>query len=1186
MHHTLHKILTKKYLVISVAVLLFYALVGFVVAPLAIRWYVPKYAQQNLHCQASVETIRINPFLLTLEMNGFSLRQADASPLVAFARLFVDLEMSGLFHWAVVLKELELEKPDIHVVIEPDGSINFEKLATTPPQLSEPAKKQTQPLPFICQSVKVRGGRIGVVNTMQSTPADLTIQELDLNLIDLATVKNHNGTYHIAAKTEAGESFQWDGEIALAPLRSKGKLSLNAIQVASLWQFFRDSTNLEQPVGTINFSTEYRFVAVDNAPVRMTLEGLHVSFADLSLKQLKTDKPFFQLKNLALDAPRFDLATKALHIGRLLVEDGFVDARISESGAVNLEQIIRESRPKHHQGKETPIPATQPSGSGPGAEQNIVPSPPLAPDPPLKIQVDAVEVKNIALDVDDKSRIIPFKAAIAGVDLRLQAVMELGANANSMVFRDIASELRGASVHSSQEREPLFAAEMLTAEGGLCNLDTHSLSFTRIAMSKGRLDAGRDAAGNLNWQQLLQVKGSVEKPAATKPSSDAGSAWGVLVKSFEVEGFSAKFSDLTTRSDKPVLSLQNFKARLADVDGKSPMGFNVGFQLEQGGAATVSGTVKPSVPSVEAEVNVSGMVLTSLQPYLEPFVTLKLQSASVAAQGRLRYGVPGDAQKVLYEGNFSLNNLRLADASSPKKPYLSWDAVQLPKFKLTLQPNRLDAQEIRIVKPVGEFIIGEDKTLNLAKVLKNSPSSNKTPTAAKSAAKPVTTKAGQKKDHDAFPYRIAKVQVEKGNVVFADLSLRPKFMTRIHDLKGTVTDLSSTQDAQAKIQMDGQVDQYGTAKINGVIRPHDFGRASDIELIFRNLEMKNLSPYSGKFAGRLIKSGKFSADLQYKLQDYKMVGENKIVIDNLSLGDQVDNPGATNLPLDLAIALLKDANGRIDIGLPVTGDLNDPHFSIGSLVWKMLTNLITKAISAPFRALGNLLGGGEEKFDALVFDPGSADLLAPEKEKLLKLVDALKSRPQLKLVVQGRYSPEVDGMEFKERSIRRSVGTRLGTKLGPNDNPEPLSFTDSSTQNALEKLFAERFGKESLHELEKGIEAGTVTPRTPVRQQQHKEKEAGMFAKMAEGMKLYKVIPGGKSPEQAVLWAGELYTRLVEGEKVTDKTFLQLAENRAQSIVTYLDSEAQIPKDRVRIKAPEPLAGNEQPSVTLSLDTM
>lgn len=1181
MNHIIRKMLTSKYTAATVAALLLYAFVGFVIAPLVIRWYVPKYAQQSLHCRAGVATIRINPFLLTFEINRFSLHQADEAPLVAFERLYVDLEMSSLFHWAVVLKELELEKPDIQVVIESDGSVNFEKLATSSSQLPESAKKEAQPLPFICQSIAVKGGRIGVVNKLQSTPASFTLQELDLNLLDLATVKNHNGIYHLAATTEAGESFQSDGEVALAPLRSKGKLCLNAIQIASLWQFFRDSTNLEQPAGKINIVTEYR-IAADNTPVQMTLEGLHVSFADLSLKLLETDSPFFQLKKLAMEAPRFDLATKDLHVGRLLLEEGVVDARIYESGGLNLQQILRASSSKQRQGKETPISSAQPSASVAEAEQKSAPLPPPTADSPLKLQIDAIEVKNIAFDLDDKSRKVPFKVAVAGVDLSLRAVLELGANTNSMMFRDITSELRGASIHSSLSRDPLFAVEKLTAEGGLCNLDTHSLSFARVAMSKGRLDVGRDAEGNINWQRLLQAKEAVEKLPTAKSAPDSGPAWGGLVKSFEVDGFSVKLSDLTTRSETPVLSLQNFKARLADVDGKSPMGFNVGFQVEQGGGATVSGTVTPSVPSVEAGVDVSGMVLTSLQPYLEPYVTLKLQSASVTAQGRLRYGIPGDAQKVGYEGNLSLNNLRLADSSSTKKPYFSWDAVQLPKFKLTLQPNRLDAQEIRIVKPVGEFIIGEDKILNLAKVLKDRSIGNKT----KPAAKPVTQKTGQKKDEDAFPYQIAKVRVEKGNMVFADLSLRPRFMTRIHDLKGTVTGLSSATDAQAKIQMDGQVDQYGTAKINGEIRPNSFGSASDVEMIFRNVEMKNLSPYSGKFAGRLIKSGKFSADLKYKLQDYKMAGDNKIVIDNLSLGDQVDNPEATNLPLDLAIALLKDASGRIDIGLPVTGDLNDPHFSIGSLVWKMFTNLITKAVTAPFRALGSLLGGEGEKFEAVAFDPGNAELLPSEKEKLLKLAEALKSRPQLKLVIQGRYSPEVDGMEFKERSVRRLVVTRLGEKIGPNDDPEPLSFSDSSTQGALEKLYKERFGKESLGELEKGVEAGTVTPRIPARHQQHKDKEAGMFAKMAEGMKLYKIIPGGKSHEQAVLWAGELYIRLVEGEKVADKTFLQLAEKRAQSIVVHLDSAVQLSKDRVRIKAAEPLAENGPPVVTLSLDAL
>jgi hypothetical protein len=1181
MKHTIRKVLTSRYLVISVTALSLYALAGFVIAPPIIRWYVLRYAQQNLHCRADVDKIRINPFLFTLDIRRFSLSRADKSPLVAFERLFIDLEMSSLFHRAVILRKLDLEKPDIRVIVEPDGSLNFEKLATTPLQIPEPAKPAAKPLPFILQSAVVREGQISVVDKRQNIPADLTLQGLNLLLKDVSTVKDRNGTYRLVAKTEDGASIQGEGEISLSPLRSKGKLTFNTVQIADLWKFFRDSTNLEQPAGRIDISTEYHLNA-DNTPVQLRLEGLRVSSSDLSLKLHNTDKAFLRSQKMDLNAPHFDLAAKKLHIGDLFLEEGAVDVRINDAGKINLQQMIREALPEKHHIKKTPPPTVQPSGSTPGADPKIASSPPAATtDPPFKVQADTIKVKNIAINLDDKSRKFPIKAAITGADLHLQANLEIGADENKIVLQEIASELRGIRIHGSSSPEPFFTSEKLTVEGGACDLDARSITFTRIAMNKGRLDAGLDAEGKINWQQLLQTKGDVEKVTEAEPAPDAAPAWKFLVKSFEVEGFSAKFSDLTTASDKPVLSLQSIKAGLTEVDGKSPMGFTVDFQEEQGGTATVSGTVHPAIPAVEADIAVSDIVLKSLQPYIEPYVTLKIQSASASAQGHLRYGMPKDAQNAVYEGNFSLNNLRLTD-STAQKPYLSWDTVQLPKFKLTLQPNGLDAQEIKISKPVGELIIDEDKTLNFVKVLKKRQGSDKT----SSSPKPTPENELQKSGQEAFAYRISRVQVERGDMIFADLSLRPQFKTRIHDLKGMVTDLSSAQKSQAKVRMDGHVDQYGTAKIRGVMRPNDFGGSSDVDIIFRNVEMKSLSPYTGKFAGRLIKSGKLSADLKYTLQDYKMTGDNKIVIDNLLLGDQVDNPDSTNLPLDLAIALLKDSSGRIDIGLPVTGDLNDPHFSLGSLIWKMFANLITNTATAPFRTIGNLFGGKSENFDTLGFDPGSADLPPPEQEKLLRLADVLKSRPQLKLVIQGRYSLEADGMKFKKLGIRRIVAARLGTKLTSNDDPRPLDFTDSGTQDILEKLYGERFGKASLDELEKGIEAGTVKPQMPARHQEITGKEAGMLSKMADGMKLYTIIPGGKSYEQAALWARELYTRLVESEQVADTLFLQLAEKRAQSVAAGLEGEARIPKDRLSIKAPAPLSDNELPSVSLSLDSL
>lgn len=1206
MKQTLRKVLTRKSVVFSLAALLLYMLVGFVALPLLIRWYVPKYAEEYLHCRAGVEAIRINPLLFSVEIEKFRLEQSDGAPLVAFERFLVDLETSSLFRWAIVLRTLELDQPDIHLAIEPDGSLNFAKLVPPTSEPTEPTPPDSEPLSVILQNTAIRGGQIALTDKRQTTPAVFALQGIDLQLTNVSTVRDRLGTCRLAASTAAGESFLWEGEATLFPFHSSGTLSLKALRIASLWQFARDSTNLEEPAGHIDFSTQYR-VGTEGDPMQLTLEGLHYSITDLALRLHNTDKPLFRLKKFDLEVPSFDLETKTVHVGRLLLDEGAVDAHIDDAGGINFQQIVRASPPPQTPANKTPPavappppPPSTPEGSAGSAPAPAAPQP--AADTPFKVQADAIEIKNLAVDLNDRNRKAPLEAAIAGVDLHVQAHLEVGGGKNSGVLREIASEIRGVKVRSPQPQEPLFATDKLTMEGGTCDLGAQKATVERIALGKGRFDAGLDAEGGLNWLQVFQTKGATESAPEAKPGVKASRSWQFLVKSFEIDGFGSQFTDLTTASNKPVVSVRDCKVRLTEIDGTSPMGFSVGFQMEQGGSATVSGTVNPTLPSVEAEIKASDLVLTSLQPYLEPHVTLQLQSAAVAAQGRLRYGLPGDASLIAYEGSFSLNNLRLADAKTPKKPYLGWDAVLLPKFKLTLQPNNLDVQEVKIVKPIGEFIIEQDKTLNLVKVLKNSPADSKPaapakPAVGKGKAAPAKTTAGKAppkkeqppktpapKDEDAFPYRIAKVRVEEGNVVFADLSLRPQFMTRIHGLKGTVVGLSSAKDAQAQVQMDGRVDQYGTAKINGIARPNDFGRASDIELVFRNLEMKNLSPYSGKFAGRMIKSGKFSADLKYVLKDYKMNGDNKIVIDNLTLGEQVDSPESANLPLDLALALLKDANGRIDIGLPVAGDLNDPEFSIGPLIWHVFTNLITKAVTSPFRALGSLLGDDSANFDAVAFDPGDTEPPPPEKEKLLKLADALNSRPQLKLVIQGRFSPEADGLALKERSIRKTVAARLGAKPGPDTAIEPLDFTDSGTRKVLEQLYAERFGKGALDELEQGIETGKVTPRPPP--QQKKTKEAGMFARMVEGIQLYKIIPGGMSREQGMLWASELYNRLVESEKIADQSLLDLAEKRAQSLAAFLENEVKIPKNRMSIKAAEPFTGDEPPAVSLSLDAL
>jgi hypothetical protein len=291
-------------------------------------------------------------------------------------------------------------------------------------------------------------------------------------------------------------------------------------------------------------------------------------------------------------------------------------------------------------------------------------------------------------------------------------------------------------------------------------------------------------------------------------------------------------------------------------------------------------------------------------------------------------------------------------------------------------------------------------------------------------------------------------------------------------------------------------------------------------------------------------------DLKYRIQDKKLLGDNQIIVDNLTLGEHVDSPSAVNLPLDLAIALLKDSSGRIDIGLPVSGDLNDPQFSYGHLIWKALVNLLTKIVTSPFRALGSLFGGAGEQQDIIVFDPGKAELLPPEKEKLLKMADMLKTRPQLKLGVLGRFSPDADGAEIKAQSVRLAIAGRSGSKGGEKEDSGALDFTASNTQQSLRKIFTEKAGAIAFDELKRSIEQGA-------------KNKADIPRVLAEA----------------------IYTKLLNSEPVPAEKLSLLAEDRAREIVKELETAGGIPSDRLAMKSPEPQTSGP-PSAGFSLDAM
>jgi hypothetical protein len=302
--------------------------------------------------------------------------------------------------------------------------------------------------------------------------------------------------------------------------------------------------------------------------------------------------------------------------------------------------------------------------------------------------------------------------------------------------------------------------------------------------------------------------------------------------------------------------------------------------------------------------------------------------------------------------------------------------------------------------------------------------------------------------------------------------------------------------------------------------------------------MANLTPYSGKFAGRRIDSGRLSVDLEYKIKNRQLEAENKFIVNKLKLGERVESPNALHLPLDLAIALLQDSNGVIDLDLPVKGSLDDPQFSYGRIIWKAFVNVLTKLVTAPFRALGKLLGVSAEKLGAVGFDPGSSVLLPPEQEKLKTVAEALAKRPALTLTLEPAYDPEADRRALQELAMRREAVAVAGITLAPGEAPGPVDVNNYKIETWLEDRYAEVAGKTEYEKL----------------RESYQDKRAGVAARVLESELVERLGRrfGTRASGPASAFHAELLERLTRQVKIGDDALVKLAQARGEAMRDYL----------------------------------
>ncbi|MGY2171727.1 DUF748 domain-containing protein [Pseudomonas gingeri] len=787
--------------------------------------------------------------------------------------------------------------------------------------------------------------------------------------------------------------------------------------------------------------------------LELTLWGLNIG--EPGKEQVAFERLYV---NLQIDS----LWTHALHLAEIQLDKPRTEVTFSKDGTLNLAQLFK-------------LPASEPTPADPNAKPfplridqielagGYLHFQDLRPSEPIEFLYDKMDLqlKNLSTLPDDNADMTLVAAGPEGgrIDWKGNFSLVPIASEGSLKVTDgkmkvwwpyvrdaVPLDLEDGVVNLSTDYKLSLAkeTEMLLSNTSLSvapfaikapdgrplvRLERLDVSETSVDLAKQQVVVGkirsnnletwaaREADGQLDWQKLFAsqpAKPAVKEPAPATADTPApapaapSKPWQVLLKDVQLRDYRVHLADRANKTPVALdlgplnLDLQNF-----DSLNQSPFTLKLDTGLGKQGKVLASGEVNLSPISARLKVKTQDIDLRVAQAYVEPFIRLEVRSGMLGSDldvnlknvDPLAFSVTGRAQ---VDQLHTLDTLKTRD-------FVKWQKLVVDGLNYQ-HGDSLSIDKVSLFQPYARFMINDDRTTNVDDLLIPQPAGG----AGKSTAKAAPSNSKPLGIH------VGGIAINDGSANFADFSLTPNFATAIQQLNGQIGTIDSRQAKPADVDIKGKVDRYAPVTIKGALNPFDPMASLDIATSFKRVELTTLTPYSGKFAGYRIRKGRLNLDLHYLITKGQLKAENKLVVEQLQLGEKVDSPDAVDLPIKLAIALLKDSDGKISIELPVSGDLNNPQFSVMPIVWQTLRNLIVRAATAPFKFIGGLIAGGDSQdLSNVAFAPGSSDLSKDAESSLSKLAAALKERPNLRLEIEGTSAQTSDGPLIAQQRLDR-----------------------------------------------------------------------------------------------------------------------------------------------------------------------
>jgi uncharacterized protein involved in outer membrane biogenesis len=580
------------------------------------------------------------------------------------------------------------------------------------------------------------------------------------------------------------------------------------------------------------------------------------------------------------------------------------------------------------------------------------------------------------------------------------------------------------------------------------NIANVDLAGRRALVNEVRTDGlhvfvRREANGALSLASLMKPSAPAshltDRPPIVKPQrgrqaqpSTAEPPWQYRVESVAIEKTEARFEDDTTpRPAQIAVAPLNIHLKDISSDLGKPITVDLDGTLNGKGGFAIGGTVAPVPLTAKLHVSTKNLELAAVDPYVSSRLNVRIAGAALTMNGALGVAIAAHDLKASYRGDATLGRVNINDKLTGDK-FLRWKSLSVSRinFALGSGPTKVHIGGLALADFYAKIILNRGGKLNLKDIVaspQSAPTSvtraNPGPAAetAAPAANPAGTAAAQPVGADIA---LGRITLQGGKVDYTDNFIQPNYAATLRDIGGSVGRFGTDSPTPAAVTLQANVNGSAPVEISGSVNPLAPAAFIDLNAKANGVELTGLTPYATKYTGYPIVKGTLTVDVHYLLDHQKLTADNHIVIDQLTFGDRVANSTATNLPVRLAVALLKDADGKIDLKIPISGSLSDPKFSVGGLILGTVMNLIAKAATSPFSLLGAAIGGvvgGGGAMGVIEFAPGYALVTPDSQKKLDAIAVALQGRPSVRLDISGRVDPAFDRAGLREAKLVRQI---------------------------------------------------------------------------------------------------------------------------------------------------------------------